>query len=296
MHIQIDALNFIRAFEPTLKELLRSKEALQFDSVGGGSINHAYRVKAGGKSVFVKLNQPKAYPGMFAAEERGLNLLRAKSPFQIPEVLKTGETPELAFIVMEFIEAGVPREDFWEGFASNLAEMHRHSHDSFGLDHDNYIGSLPQVNSPSDSWAEFYTAMRLEPQLRMARDKGLVDVTLSKSFNRLFTIMERLWPAEPPALLHGDLWSGNFMCAASGDATIIDPAVYYGHREMDIAMSQLFGGFHKSFYAFYHEHFPLENGWVERISLGQLYPLLVHVNLFGGGYVQQLRSCLRPYV
>ncbi|TVR37490.1 MAG: hypothetical protein EA392_12570 [Cryomorphaceae bacterium] len=296
MHIQIDVLNLIRATEPVLKDILGAKQALQFDSVGGGSINHAYRVKAGGKSVFVKLNQPKAYPGMFAAEERGLNLLRARSRFHIPEVLKTAETPDAAFIIMELIETGIPKEDFWEGFACNLAHMHQQGNSVFGLDHENYIGSLPQANHTRAGWADFYVEMRLEPQLKQARNMGLADVALCKSFDRLFAQMDNHFPEEAPALLHGDLWSGNFMCTSAGTATIFDPAVYYGHREMDLAMSKLFGGFDRRFYEFYHESYPLENGWQERIPLGQLYPLLVHVNLFGGGYVQQLKSCLHRFV
>jgi fructosamine-3-kinase len=197
---------------------------------------------------------------------------------------------------MEWIQQGKSGPRFDEDFAFKLAAMHRQTDGVFGLDHDNYIGTLPQKNSARNSWAEFYVELRLEPQIRMARDSRLIDAIVVKSFDRVNANMQNLFPTEPPALLHGDLWSGNYMCTDAGEATIFDPAVYYGHREMDLAMSKLFGGFHQSFYHFYHEYFPLENGWEERIFLAQLYPLLVHVNLFGSGYVAQLKSCLGKFV
>lgn len=265
-------------------------------SVGGGSINQCYRVSTNKESVFVKLNDKDDFPGMFEAEAKGLNLIRSNSGFQIPEVIEVGSDGNTAYLVMEWLENGTPSRDYWATFADHLAKMHQHTSDHFGLDHNNYIGSLPQQNDQLSSWAEFYIMMRLEPQLRMASDKGLAGITLCRSFDRLFTRLESLFPEEAPALLHGDLWSGNFMCANSGEATIFDPAVYYGHREMDLAMSKLFGGFDRDFYAHYHRSFPLENEWEQRIPLGQLYPLLVHVNLFGASYLAQLKSCLRPFV
>lgn len=282
--------------EHLLKKLISSGDELNISTVGGGSINEAFRVQSIGSTVFVKTNHADAHPGMFEAEARGIELLRKHSHFDIPRVLKTGIENNTAYLVMEWIEGGSPNLDFWENFAQNLAQMHRTSADQFGLDHPNYIGSLPQQNGTRVSWSEFYIEMRLEPQLRMARDSGQGDQALNRSFEKLFARIENLFPDEAPALLHGDLWGGNFMCTDSGNATIFDPAVYYGHREMDLAMSKLFGGFDREFYDFYHENFPLENGWQERIPLGQLYPLLVHVNLFGSGYLPQVNSCLRRFV
>lgn len=293
---RLDVMILNAEIEHQLKELLDTLDDLKVTSVGGGSINDACRVSAGDQSVFVKLNDADAFPGMFEAEARGLELLRNHSRFEIPRALKTGAENNTAYLVMDWVTAGSPNPDFWENFAQNLADMHSRSADQFGLDHGNYIGSLPQQNEVRDSWPEFYIEMRLEPQLRMARDSGQVDQALSRDFEKLFVRMENLFPEEPSALLHGDLWSGNFMCANNGEATVFDPAVYYGHREMDLAMSKLFGGFNREFYDHYHTNFPLENGWEERIPLGQLYPLLVHVNLFGGGYVAQVKSCLRGFV
>lgn len=277
------------------REISTTKEP-EISSVSGGSINAAYRIKFDGLNVFVKTNQANAYPGMFEAEARGLELLRKHSHFDIPRVLKTDIESKTAFLVMEWLANDTPNSNFWGNFAKNLAEMHQQSADQFGLDHSNYIGSLPQQNEFRKSWTDFYIEMRLEPQLRTARDNGHADAALSRDFEKLFTQMENLFPEEPPALQHGDLWSGNFMCTSSGVATIFDPAVYYGHREMDLAMSKLFGGFDGKFYDYYNESFPLENGWQQRIPLSQLYPLLVHVNLFGRGYMLQVKSCLRGFV
>lgn len=289
------AMVFNDKIEYLIKEILDSREELKIASVGGGSINQAFRARAGQQSVFVKFNKAGAFPGMFEAETRGLELLRRHSRFDIPKVYDSGELNNTSYLVMEWIQQGTPGPRFYEDFAMKLAAMHRQTADVFGLDHDNYIGTLLQKNSERSSWAAFYAELRLEPQIRLARDSGLIDSSIVRSFDKLNANMENLFPAEPPALLHGDLWSGNFMCTDSGDAAIFDPAVYYGHREMDLAMSKLFGGFHQDFYDFYHENYPLESGWEERVSLGQLYPLLVHVNLFGSGYVAQLKSCLRRF-
>lgn len=291
-----EAMVFNDKIDQHIKELLNWQGELKISPVGGGSINQAFAVHAGKQSVFVKCNQAGAFPGMFEAEARGLELLRQYSRFDIPEVLDTGMLNNTSYLVMEWIQKGNPGPRFDEDFAFKLAAMHKQSAGFFGLDHDNYIGTLHQVNSARNSWAEFYVELRLEPQIRMARDNGLIDASLVRAFDKLNAKMENLFPAEAPALLHGDLWSGNYMCTVAGEATIFDPAVYYGHREMDLAMSKLFGGFPQHFYDFYCRFFPLENGWEERISLGQLYPLLVHVNLFGSGYVAQLKSCLNRFV
>ncbi|MFZ1692867.1 MAG: fructosamine kinase family protein, partial [Flavobacteriales bacterium] len=161
---------------------------------------------------------------------------------------------------------------------------------------DNYIGSLKQVNTPAADWPSFFIHQRLEPQLRMARDAKRVEAGMAFRFERLFAKLDQLITVEPPALLHGDLWSGNFICDANAQPVLIDPAVYYGHREMDIAMTKLFGGFDSGFYAAYNDAWPMERGWEERMDLCNLYPLLVHVNLFGGGYAAQVEAALRRFV
>lgn len=165
----------------------------------------------------------------------------------------------------------------------------------FGWEEDNYIGLLPQSNHRHNTWAGFYFRERIEPLVRQLIDSGAFDVSVSRAAGGLYQRLEQVYPAEPPALLHGDLWSGNIMALASGGPAFFDPAVYYGHREMDIAMTLLFGGFHQRFYDVYHEVYPLQPGWRERVELSQLYPLLVHACLFGGHYIRQSIQILQRW-
>ena len=178
----------------------------------------------------------------------------------------------------------------------SMAALHRHGAPAFGLDHDNYIGRLPQTNTFAVTWAEFYRVRRLGPQLRAAADAGLAPARVRSSFERLFAQIESLCgPPEPPARLHGDLWGGNLIADERGGPCLIDPAVYGGHREIDLAMMKLFGGFAPHVFAAYKEAFPLADGYRERVALYQLYPLMVHVNLFGGGYGSSVERILAKY-
>ncbi|HOI32255.1 MAG TPA: fructosamine kinase family protein, partial [Bacteroidales bacterium] len=238
----------------------------------------------------------RRYPRMFELEAKGLNLLMNNNKIRVPSVIGTGEAGQTSFILLEHIETGFPDNNFWETFGEELAHLHRETNETFGLDHDNYIGSLPQSNAPTTDWSDFFIAHRLKPQLKLAAAKNLLNSKILNDFEKLFYRLAELFPREVPALLHGDLWSGNFLCDSNQKPVLIDPAVYYGHREMDLAMSKLFGGFSPRFYESYHSAFPHEAGWQERVDLCNLYPLLVHVNLFGGGYVGQLQSSLNRFV
>jgi fructosamine-3-kinase len=193
---------------------------------------------------------------------------------------------------MEFIKSSDRKKDFWMAFGQRLAGLHRHTNEKFGLDHDNFIGSLPQKNNFHDEWPSFFIEERLEVQIRLAKDHSLLSKTDIQNFEYLFNQLNQIFPDEPPALIHGDLWSGNFMVDEKGEPCIIDPAVYYGHREMDIAMSRLFGGFDRLFYESYNREFPMEPGWEERMDICNLYPLMVHVNLFGEGYLGSVRRII----
>ena len=170
--------------------------------------------------------------------------------------------------------------------------MHQQTHPKFGLEFDNYIGSLQQSNEQNKNWDDFFIQKRLQAQLSI----GDFTANILSDFDKLFQKIPNIFPAEKTALLHGDLWSGNFLAKGGDTPTLIDPAIYYGNREMDIAMSKLFGGFNSDFYFAYNESYPLENGWEERIQICNLYPLLVHVNLFGGGYINQVKNILSYYV
>lgn len=265
--------------------------------LSGGDINDAYRVDCAKGAFFVKANQ-RAPAGMFAAEARGLDWLREARALRIPNVIVVSEPADrVGYLVLEYLEAGKPGPHFDEAFARGLAKLHRAGAAEFGFSHDNYIGSLPQSNEPAPSWAEFYVTRRLLPQLERAAASGRASYSMRRGFERLFGAMPELVGApEPPSRLHGDLWGGNLYVADNGEPCLIDPAVYAGHREVDLAMMRLFGGFSERVFAAYHEAYPLAPGAEERVALYQLYPLLVHVNLFGGSYVSSVERALARYV
>ena len=267
--------------------------------LSGGDINDAYRVElSGARAVFVKVNE-RADPTMFPAEARGLRLLSGAAALRVPDVLavSSGKHGDPACLVLEYLEPARRTPEFDERLGRGLAALHRKATQGFGLDHDNFIGRLPQSNRPRATWAEFYAGSRLEPQLAMAVDAGRATSAMRRGFDRLLArIAEFTGPEEPPALLHGDLWGGNLHVDERGQPCLIDPAVYGGHREMDLAMMRLFGGFGDAVFAAYDEAFRLSPGHRERVALYQIYPLMVHVNLFGGSYSGAVERALGEYV
>ena len=265
----------------------------ELKSVGGGDINEAYQIKTNQNDFFLKLNKPDLFPEMFETEKLGLELLLDNSHFAIPKPLLVGKMPECDFLMMEWVE--LTSQGDWKKFGQMLAEMHRQTHSNFGLDHQNYIGSLHQDNAFEQTWSDFYTNRRLHPLCKKAYDNGQLDRSTMRAFENLYQRLDEIYPIEPPALLHGDLWSGNRAFTSAGIPCVYDPAVYYGHREIDLAMTLLFGGFPEEMYMAYHQNYLLEPGWEERIPIGQLYPLLVHVILFGGGYANQVRSIMGKF-
>ncbi len=264
-------------------------------SVGGGCINRTLKLNTTEGAFFIKLNDAFIYPGMFDAEMQGLKLLAGKSALRIPVPLISGMFNNTAFLLMEFIGQAPPVKNFWENFRASLAALHKNTYPKFGLDISNYIGSLPQQNSYCDSWSEFFSTQRLGPLSESACRKQLLPSSLMAHFERLYARLPEIFPEEQPALLHGDLWNGNYMIADKGTACLIDPAVYFGHREMDLGMSKLFGGFSNGFYAAYHNAYPLEKGWQERTDICNLYPLLVHLILFGKSYLWDIERVVKKF-
>jgi fructosamine-3-kinase len=266
--------------------------------LAGGDINESFELElVSGARVFLKTNR-SAPPSMFPAEARGLEWLRAAGALRVPEVLAVsgGKAGQPSFLVLELLTEGRPQRDFDEQLGRGLARLHRFGAPGFGLDHDNFIGSLPQRNHAHDSWAEFFWSERLEPQLARAVASGRATARMRQGFERLAPELEQLvGPSEPPSRLHGDLWGGNLHIDEAGAPCLIDPAVYGGHREMDLAMMRLFGGFGEAVFGAYREEWPLAPGHDERVALYQLYPLMVHVNLFGGGYVASVERSLARY-
>jgi fructosamine-3-kinase len=233
---------------------------------------------------------------MFEAEARGLRWLEEADAIRIPRVIAASDDGP-AFLALELLTPAKRRPEFDEELGRSLAALHAFGAPSFGLDHDNFIGRLAQANAVTDDWGSFYWASRLEPQLRLATDRGLIDSGTRSKFDRLHLLLpDYVGPKEPPSRLHGDLWGGNLHVDETGQPCLIDPAVYGGHREVDLAMMRLFGGFGERVFAAYEEAWPLGPGARERVSLYQLYPLLVHVNLFGSSYVGSVKRTLAACV
>ncbi len=270
-------------------------DVLSQSHIGGGSINSALKVETNKGIFFVKHNSKHLYPAMFEKEALGLKLLHESGAIEVPEVITFDDVGDDSFLVLKFIKSGNKPTDFWDLFAKNLAALHKNTNKNFGFNHDNYIGSLKQFNDWENTWSDFFREQRLEVQLKMARDSALLNSSIVSAFERFYKRLDEIFPNEQPSLVHGDLWGGNFMVGEKGEPIIIDPAVYFGHREMDLAMSQLFGGFSSEFYTSYNKYFPLEKGWQKRMDYCNLYPLLVHVNLFGGGYAASVSSIISRF-
>jgi fructosamine-3-kinase len=269
-------------------------EVIETQFLSGGDINTAAQVFSSEGVFFVKWNQAERQD-MFETEAKGLDLLRQTDALFIPKVIGYGQQADKSYLILEYIDSGTPGKDYWDKLGQSLAELHSHTQPKFGLNFANYIGSLPQTNTPTVNGPEFFFEQRLLPQAGMALYKGLLSKEVYDALFRLRDRLPDLLPNERPALLHGDLWSGNVMVTEEGQPALIDPAVYYGFREADLAFTKLFGGFDQRFYDAYDEAFPLTDGFEERIAIYNLYPLLVHVNLFGSGYVSGVERVLKQF-
>lgn len=273
-----------------LNELGRG-DPVNLQPIGGGCIAQArIATFADGYRVFLKTAE--GLPGMFACEAEGLSALAAAGAIRTPEVLLVGDRE----LVLEAIISGPKQPDFFEVFGRQFARLHGHHGPYFGFTSDNFIGSTAQCNRPvgeGDDWAGFFLERRLRFQVNLAEQNGHGSELQSLLENGENRIVELLTAApEPPGLLHGDLWGGNYMIDDQGMPCLIDPAVYHGHREADLAMTLLFGGFTPEFYSAYEEAWPLEPGHADRLPLYQLYHLLNHLNLFGSAYYSQCRQIL----
>ena len=263
--------------------------------LSGGSINEVLKISASSGNYCLKWNSASRYPRMFEKEAKGLEILRASCEVKVPTVDHWGETGNTAYLLLEFINSAGSAPNFWRDFGQRLAGLHRHTHEFFGLDHDNYMGSLEQSNRQHTDWCSFFISERLEVQLRYGKNHGLLPSNVIRSVEKVYRRLPEIFPPGFPSLLHGDLWSGNYMNGPSGYVCLIDPAVYYGHREIDIAMTRLFGGFDLEFYESYNDSWPLEKGWESRVDIFNLYPLLVHANLFGESYIGSIERIVKRF-
>ena len=240
----------------------------------------------------IKLNKSEELTQLFEKEKKGLELL-SQSNFIIPKPHLYGTYKSYDFLIIDYIETG--RNLNWGDFGEKLAQLHQIEGKHFGLDHDNYIGSLMQVNEQCNEWSDFYTNHRLLALTAKARDQGVFERKHCLCVEKLCQKLNELIPACDPSLIHGDLWLGNLLADKSGQPVLIDPAVYYGHPEMDWAMLSLFGNYPEEAMRSYQNIKPLEKGLGGRIDIYQLYPLLVHLILFGRGYLSGILSTLKKY-
>ena len=260
--------------------------------IGGGSINRAFYLPTDTEPLFVKLNAAQALQA-FEAEADGLETLRSAKAVAVPETVDVGCAGGTAYLALRWLELSSRTTAAERLLGAALARQHRVTAGQFGWHRDNTIGATPQRNTPTSSWVDFLRLERLGFQLELAADRGLPQQQLDHGY-RVLERIERFFKDDEPAasLLHGDLWSGNWGSDASGKPYIYDPAVYYGDREADLAMTRLFGGFGDAFYSAYQAEWPLAAGWEARVDLYNLYHLLNHFNLFGAGYLGEVGHCL----
>lgn len=277
----LDALN------ATISEFCASPCAIEhLAEVGGGSISRTLVARSGRTHWFIKIDSAER-SAMLTAEADGLEALAACSAIRVPRVVGNGVCGNQAYLVLEHLQLA-PLQRGAAAAGRALAQLHRIGGEQFGWPHDNFIGGTPQLNARHDSWPHFFAQRRLLPQLELARRQGVRGRWLEDG-ERLADKLPALFAGYRPAvsLVHGDLWHGNAALDENGKLALYDPAVYYGDRETDLAMCQLFGGFPDDFYRAYREAWPLADGFAQRCALYQLYHVLNHLNLFGGGYREQ---------
>jgi protein-ribulosamine 3-kinase len=284
-----------------LKELISQQlkieiSSIDLNSVGGGSINDTYRLTINNSiKFFLKLNSSTRFPGLFEKEKNGLELIARQNCILTPSVILNKTISDHQLLLLEWIEPGTRNENFWNKFGEQLVQLHSISNEHFGFTEDNYMGSLPQANTFTNNWTEFFINHRLQPQIELAVNKGLLQKSHTASFESLFKKTGYIFNIEKPSLLHGDLWSGNFMCNHQSLPVLIDPAIYFGHRSIDLAMTTLFGGFDRVFYDSYNFYSPFPHNYREQWEICNLYPLLIHLNLFGEGYLADITGTLKKF-
>lgn len=261
-------------------------------SVGGGCINQAYKIENKGQRFFVKLND-RGSLAMFEAEAAGLRELYDSHTLKVPDPVCWGEDSSGTWLVMEYLDTTGAASPDAAALGAGLAAMHQRTSDKFGWKRDNTIGATAQINTPTYDWVQFWREHRLGYQLKLAQANGHTGKLLVLG-DKLLASLDSFFPGRGPAasLLHGDLWSGNYGFGRNGRPVVFDPAVYYGDRETDVAMTELFGGFPASFYAAYRDTYPLDAGYNIRKTLYNLYHILNHLNLFGGGYRHQAEQMM----
>jgi len=260
--------------------------------LSGGDINHAVRISLStDQTIFVKWH-PSPLKGMFPAEAFSLQMLAKADALRIPKVYFATED----YLALEWLGKGVRRAAVATQLGEGLAKQHRFTADKFGLTQDNFCGLTPQKNTRTDNWVTFFAENRLGAQMKIAAKQNHLPRQRARRLEKLIAHLGDFLPTHPPvSLLHGDLWGGNWLVTASGEAALIDPAIYFGHREADIAFTEVFGGFPPEFYDAYQATWALDSGYQYRKDIYNLYHLLNHLNLFGEAYGHQVDIILKEY-
>jgi protein-ribulosamine 3-kinase len=283
-------------WKPLLAHVFPDEQILSTQPLSGGDINWCYKIVTSRQAYFVKFNNVRRFRRMYECEAAGLHALAATKAVNIPKVLKYGDVEDMTYLVLEYIEPAKSTTKALASLGHDLAMLHKQPQEHFGWEQDNYIGSLLQQNNWWNDWQTFYSTQRILPLCeKLTTTKAFSQLDVDQAKRYLDKHNESI-PTGLPSLIHGDLWSGNFLIGNNDKPYLIDPACYYGHREMDIAMTQLFGGFGNNFIQAYSETYPLQEGWQQRVPYFQLYPLLVHAVIFGGGYIDKIRNVIHQGV
>lgn len=279
--------------EAILVQIFGGSQVLEdYRLVAAGNLNQAIFLQTDKGAYFLKTNH-QSNTDLYKKEAEGLELIRSNCSLHVPEPIAEGTLEDTNFLLMDWISPAKTKTNYWERLGEGLAELHICTQSLFGLDSYNYISVLTQSNQPTQDWKSFFIQQRLEPMLQKAFYENLITSKYMEEFREIYPRLAGFFPKEKPSLLHGDLWSGNVMVNSVGLPSLIDPAVYFGHREMDLAFSKLFGGFDPRFYAAYEQVFPLEPGFNQRVAVYNLYPLLVHLNLFGSSYLSGISQTVK---
>jgi fructosamine-3-kinase len=285
----------IKSLIHEILEIHDFKKPIQFTPLSGGDINEVLKVNTKTASLVIKINQLGDFPDLLEKEFKALLFFKENfKEIKYANPICFGSIKDIQYLLLEYEE---PLKDKFnktgqKQLGVGLAKQHNLSNEYFGWDYDNYIGSLKQQNTFSSNWADFYAENRLLFQTKQAYDSGIIERPLLNKMEKLCSVLAEIYPEEKPSLLHGDLWGGNYFLNYKSQPFLYDPAIYFGHREMDIGMTQLFGGFSENFMRSYNASFPMEKGWKERLPFSQLYPNLVHLNLFGSAYLSSITRTL----
>lgn len=276
-----------------LCETLGKKE-ITLQQQSGGCINQCFKVETDNQKFFCKVNSVSNLPQLFEVEAKGLELIKNSRVFNTPEVIKIFYKEDYQILILEWIEEGERTAGFWKKFGYTLAELHSIRSNEFGLEIDNYMGSVRQINNQNDEWSAFFIEQRLQPLIIACKEKSLFTTVHEEKFKNFYKKLPEYFQKVKPSLVHGDLWSGNFMCNKKEEPVLIDPAVYFGIPAVDIGMTKLFGGFNKLFYEAYQYHsgFSPED---QQNKICNLYPLLIHLFLFGNSYLPQIEETIKEF-